>query len=74
VDVVLAIEEDTPLELIKAVRPQVLIKGGDWPKERIVGAAEVESWGGRVFSLDLLPGFSTTAVLERILRRFPLLS
>jgi rfaE bifunctional protein nucleotidyltransferase chain/domain len=74
VDVVLAFEEDTPLELIKAVRPQVLIKGGDWPKERIVGAAEVESWGGRVFSLDLLPGFSTTAVLERILRRFPLLS
>jgi len=67
VDVVIAFAEDTPLELIKAVRPHVLIKGGDWPKERIVGAAEVESWGGRVFSLDLLPGYSTTAVLERIL-------
>lgn len=71
VDVVIAFEEDTPLELIKAVRPHVLIKGGDWPKERIVGAAEVESWGGRVFSLDLLPGFSTTAVVERILRLAP---
>lgn len=71
VDVVIPFEEDTPLELIKAVRPHVLIKGGDWPKERIVGAAEVESWGGRVLSLDLLPGFSTTAVVERILRLAP---
>lgn len=71
VDVVIAFEEDTPLELIKSVRPHVLIKGGDWPKEQIVGAAEVESWGGRVFSLDLLPGFSTTAVVERILRLAP---
>ncbi|TVR00754.1 MAG: D-glycero-beta-D-manno-heptose 1-phosphate adenylyltransferase [Desulfovibrionales bacterium] len=68
VDGVIPFEEDTPLELIKALRPQVLIKGGDWPKTHIVGAAEVESWGGSVFSLDLLPGHSTTAIVERILR------
>lgn len=68
VDVVITFEDDTPLELIKAVRPQVLIKGGDWPEDRIVGATEVKSWGGRVFSLDLLPGFSTTAIIERICR------
>lgn len=68
VDVVIAFEEDTPLELIKAIRPDVLIKGGDWTRDRIVGAVEVASWGGEVFSLDLLPGFSTTAVVERILR------
>lgn len=66
VDAVIAFEEDTPLELIKAIRPQVLIKGGDWPKDRIVGATEVESWGGTVFSLELLPGFSTTAIIEKI--------
>ena len=68
VDAVVPFEEDTPLDLIRTVRPQVLIKGGDWPKERIVGATEVESWGGEVFSLDLLPGYSTTAIVERILR------
>ena len=68
VDAIISFEEDTPLNLILAVRPQVLIKGGDWPTERIVGAREVESWGGKVLSLDLLPGFSTTAIIERILR------
>jgi len=68
VDVILAFEHDTPLALIKAVRPQVLIKGGDWPEDQIVGAAEVKSWGGAVFSLGLLPGFSTTSLIERICR------
>ncbi len=68
VDAVIAFEEDTPLELIKAIRPDVLVKGGDWAKDRIVGAVEVESWGGDVFSLALLPGFSTTAIVDRILR------
>jgi D-glycero-beta-D-manno-heptose 1-phosphate adenylyltransferase len=68
VDAVIAFEEDTPLQLIKAIRPDVLIKGGDWAKDRIVGATEIESWGGDVFSLALLPGFSTTAIVDRILR------
>ncbi len=71
VDAVIAFEEDTPLELIKAIRPDVLIKGGDWTKDRIVGGAEVASWNGEVFSLDLLPDFSTTAIVERILHLSP---
>jgi rfaE bifunctional protein nucleotidyltransferase chain/domain len=65
VDFVVLFAEDTPLELITAVRPQVLVKGGDWTKERIVGRDVVEADGGRVLSLPLLPGFSTTAVIER---------
>lgn len=66
VEVILSFEENTPLELIRAVRPHVLIKGGDWLKEHIVGAVDVESWGGQVFSLELLPGCSTTAIVQRI--------
>jgi len=66
VDCVLPFAQDTPLELIMAIRPQILIKGGDWPVERIVGSAQVQSWGGSVFSLDLLPGYSTTAIVEKI--------
>ncbi|HBE95296.1 MAG TPA: D-glycero-beta-D-manno-heptose 1-phosphate adenylyltransferase, partial [Desulfovibrio sp.] len=46
--------------------PRVLVKGGDWPVERIVGREAVEAAGGRVVSLPLLPGYSTTALLERI--------
>ncbi|GAB6059589.1 D-glycero-beta-D-manno-heptose 1-phosphate adenylyltransferase [Desulfonatronum parangueonense] len=67
VDVIIAFEDATPLNLILAIRPHVLIKGGDWPKDRIVGAEEVEAWGGQALSLELLPGYSTTAIVERIL-------
>ncbi len=66
VDFVSEFDEDSPLELIKAVRPHVLIKGGDWPLERIVGRDIVEQDGGRTLSLPLLPGFSTTALVEKI--------
>lgn len=66
VDCIVPFEADTPLELILAIKPQVLIKGGDWPIERIVGATEVQSWGGEVFSLPLLPGYSTTDIVSRI--------
>ena len=59
-------DEDTPYELIKAVHPHVLIKGGDWDPARIVGRDIVEGDGGRVLSLPLLPGFSTTALIEKI--------
>ncbi|SDB27026.1 rfaE bifunctional protein, domain II [Desulfonatronum thiosulfatophilum] len=69
VDVIITFEEDTPLNLILAIRPHVLIKGGDWPKDRIVGASEVEAWGGQVLSLELLPGYSTTSIVERILHQ-----
>ncbi|HEX3657806.1 MAG TPA: adenylyltransferase/cytidyltransferase family protein [Pirellulales bacterium] len=69
VDEVIIFDEDTPLELILRVEPDVLIKGGDWPVERIVGAPEVMARGGQVFSLTLLPGYSTTTVVEDIVRK-----
>jgi rfaE bifunctional protein nucleotidyltransferase chain/domain len=59
-------EQETPLELILAVKPEVLAKGGDWKPESIVGAKEVKSWGGSVHSIPLLAGRSTTSVIERI--------
>jgi len=61
-------EEDTPLELIRACRPDVLVKGGDWKPENIVGAAEVRGWGGRVHSIPFRHQLSTTALLDRIRR------
>jgi len=66
VDVVTWFEADTPLELILLARPEVLVKGGDWPEQRIVGAEEVASWGGRVRSLPFVFDCSTTATLQRI--------
>ena len=59
-------EDETPLGLILAVKPDVLVKGGDWKPEAIVGASEVKSWGGTVHSIPLLPRHSTTALIERI--------
>jgi rfaE bifunctional protein nucleotidyltransferase chain/domain len=59
-------EADTPLELILDVRPDVLVKGGDWPVGEIVGASEVRAAGGRVYSIPFLHERSTTAVLEAI--------
>jgi rfaE bifunctional protein nucleotidyltransferase chain/domain len=66
VDYVLGFEEDTPIKLIEAIKPQVLVKGGDWAVEHIVGREAVEKNGGKVFSLPLLPGYSTTGLLEKI--------
>jgi rfaE bifunctional protein nucleotidyltransferase chain/domain len=66
VDLVTSFSEDTPRECIRIVRPQVLVKGGDWPLETIVGREIVEADGGRVYSLPLLPNYSTTALIERI--------
>ena len=67
VDFVVIFDEDTPLSLIRAVRPQVLVKGGDWDVSRIVGREVVEADGGQVLSLPLLPGYSTTGLIGRIL-------
>lgn len=69
VDVVTDFDEDTPWELVRLVQPDVLVKGGDWPVERIVGREIVRARGGTVVSLPLLEGYSTTGLLERI-RRF----
>lgn len=65
VDAVIAFPQDTPLEAITALRPDRLFKGSDYTLGQVVGAPEVASWGGRTILLDLLPGRSTTGILER---------
>jgi len=67
VDYVVIFEEDTPLELIKAIKPDVLVKGADWDLERIVGADFVLSYGGRVERIPFSFDISTSKVVERIL-------
>jgi D-beta-D-heptose 7-phosphate kinase/D-beta-D-heptose 1-phosphate adenosyltransferase len=65
VDLVVVFDEDTPLELIKCVKPTVLIKGGDYTREQVVGREIVEKEGGEVILIDLVPGHSTTSIVER---------
>ena len=69
VDFVCAFDEDTPLEAILSIRPDVLVKGADWTAN-IVGQTEVESWGGKVVALPLIEGHSTTGIVERVLARY----
>jgi rfaE bifunctional protein nucleotidyltransferase chain/domain len=66
VDYVTIFDESTPRVLIAAVLPNVLVKGGDWAPDQIVGRQEVEAAGGRVVSIPLLPGYSTTKLIEHI--------
>jgi D-beta-D-heptose 7-phosphate kinase/D-beta-D-heptose 1-phosphate adenosyltransferase len=66
VDWVVGFGADTPIRAIRAIRPDVLAKGGDWRLEEIVGRTEVEDWGGRVARLPLVPGISTSAILARL--------
>jgi D-beta-D-heptose 7-phosphate kinase/D-beta-D-heptose 1-phosphate adenosyltransferase len=68
VDYVIIFEEETPRELIADLLPDVLVKGGDWPLDQIVGREEVEAAGGRVVSLPYLEGSSTTDIIERIIK------
>lgn len=68
VDAVVVFDEDTPLELIKLLLPDVLVKGADYKIENIVGAAEVLANGGEVKTLDFLEGYSTTAIEKKILK------
>ena len=66
VDAVVIFDELTPRKVIAALLPDVLVKGGDWPGNQIVGREEVEAAGGRVVSIPVVPGYSTTAILEKI--------
>lgn len=68
VDAVIIFDQDTPLELIQTLGPDVLVKGGDWSEDRIVGAELVKARGGSVHSLKLVDGFSTTALVDKIRR------
>lgn len=68
VDFVCTFDEDTPLETILEIRPDILVKGADWV-DNIVGTKEVEAWGGKVVALPLMEGQSTTGIIERVLHR-----
>jgi D-beta-D-heptose 7-phosphate kinase/D-beta-D-heptose 1-phosphate adenosyltransferase len=66
VDLVVVFPDDTPLNLVTHLRPDVIVKGGDYSEDTIVGAAEVKSWGGRVLIVPLTPGHSTTAIIRKL--------
>ena len=68
VDRVVVYDEDTPVAVVKALLPDVLVKGADWGADEIVGRAEVEAAGGRVVRVALVPGRSTSGLVERIRR------
>jgi D-beta-D-heptose 7-phosphate kinase/D-beta-D-heptose 1-phosphate adenosyltransferase len=66
VDAVVLFDEDTPLELIRAMQPDVLVKGGDYTEATVVGAEVVRKHGGRVEIVPTVEGFSTTAILQKM--------
>lgn len=66
VDAVVVFSEPTPLELIKAIRPDALVKGGDYKVEDIAGAKEVIAWGGQVIINPIVKGFSTTSIINKL--------
>ena len=70
VDYVMIFDEPTPRKIISALLPDILVKGGDWGVDQIVGREEVEATGGNVMSLPFVDGCSTTDVIERIAQRY----
>ncbi len=70
VDYVTLFDEPTPLTLIEYLRPDLLVKGGDWKEESVVGRDAVRSWGGRVVIVPMTEGVSTTNIVEKILRTY----
>ena len=69
VDAVVIFDEDTPHEIVFALQPDVLVKGADWAADAIVGRDVVEARGGRVVRIELAPGYSTSAIVERLRAR-----
>ncbi len=69
IDYIVIFDERTPLNLIKELRPDILVKGGDWKREDIVGGKEVEASGGRVVVVPEIPGRSTSNLIDEIVRR-----
>ena len=68
VDAVVIFDEDTPADIIRAIQPDLLVKGADWPADQIVGRDTVEARGGRVVLVPVEAGYSTTGILERVRR------
>jgi len=66
VDLVVPFEEDTPMKLIEAAKPDILVKGADYSEDQVVGAAQVRAWGGEVKLAQIVQGFSTTAAISRM--------
>ncbi|HWU97633.1 MAG TPA: D-glycero-beta-D-manno-heptose-7-phosphate kinase [Oxalicibacterium sp.] len=66
IDAVILFGEDTPLNLINAVRPDILVKGSDYTEDQVVGGKEVKSWGGRVALVDVVPGRSTSNIIDKL--------
>lgn len=66
VDAVVVFSDPTPIELVKAIRPDVMVKGGDYKVEEIAGAREVMEWGGQVIINPIIEGFSTTAIINKL--------
>jgi rfaE bifunctional protein nucleotidyltransferase chain/domain len=73
VDAVVVFDEETPAEIIKAIQPDVLVKGADWAPDKIVGRDTVEARGGKVILMPVEQGWSTTSIIEKVktLRQFP---
>lgn len=69
VDAVVLFDQDTPLDLVLALRPDVIVKGGDYTVETIVGGREVREWGGEAVVIPLTPGQSTTSIIEKLSAR-----
>jgi rfaE bifunctional protein nucleotidyltransferase chain/domain len=69
VDAVVVFDEDTPHEIVSALQPDILAKGADWAADAIVGRDVVEAGGGKVVRIDLSPGYSTSAIVERLRSR-----
>ena len=68
VDAVVIFDEPTPREIVAALRPDILVKGGDWASDKIIGREEVEEAGGQVVSVPVVAGYSTSAMVEKIRR------
>jgi len=63
---VVIFDEDTPLDLILSLRPDVLVKGGDWREEDIVGGKEIKQWGGKVETVEYLEGYSSSEIIDKL--------
>jgi len=70
IDYITIFSEQTPLDLINYLKPDILIKGGDWPEEKVVGRDEVKKWGGRVIIIPEIAGKSTTNIVEKIKKTY----